>query len=80
MGEEEREGLSDYRRHAPSGLRDALGVQFAEFLEAHPSTAGLDVSDKDPEGYVRETEREVTSTDPDAGSSGSLGIGSLKGK
>jgi len=80
MGEEEREGLSDFRRHAPRGLRDALGVQFAEFLKAHPSTAGLDVSDKDPEGYVREAEREITSTDPDAGSGGSLGIGSLKGK
>jgi hypothetical protein len=80
MGEEEREGLSDFRLHAPSGLRDALGVQFAEFLKAHPSTAGLDVSDKDPEGYVREAEREITSTDPDAGSDGSLGIGSLKGK
>jgi hypothetical protein len=80
MGEEEREGLSDFRLHAPSGLRDALGVQFAEFLEAHPTTAGLDVSDKDPEGYVREAQREVTSTDPEAGADASLGIGSLKGK
>ena len=78
MGEEEREGLANFRRHAPSGLRDALGAQFAEFLAAHPGTAGLDMSDKDPEGYVREVER-TTPRGP-GGADGSLGIGSLKGK
>ncbi len=57
MGEEEREGLSDFRRHAPAGLRDELGKQFAEFLEEHRTTAGLDVSDKDPEEYVHDAER-----------------------
>ena len=79
MGEEEREGLADFRLHAPSGLRDALGVQFAEFLAAHPGTAGLDVSDKDPEGYVQQVERTITASGPEAGADGSLGIGSLKG-
>jgi hypothetical protein len=74
MGEEEREGLSDFRRHAPSGLREALGVQFAEFMERHPTTEGLDVSDKDPLEYVREVEQELAPPD------GSLGIGSLKGR
>ncbi|WP_214405611.1 hemerythrin domain-containing protein [Pseudonocardia lacus] len=76
MGEEEREGLSDFRQHAPSGLREALGVQFTEFLAAHRTTAGLDTSDKDPQGYVRAVEREIGS-DP---SDGSLGIGSLRGR
>ena len=80
MGEEEREGLANFRLHAPSGLRDALGAQFAEFLAAHPSTAGLDVSDKDPEGYVQEVERTITASGPESGASGSLGVGSLKGK
>jgi hypothetical protein len=74
MGEEEREGLADFRQHAPSGLRDALGLQFAEFLEAHRTPAGLDVSDKDPEGYVRAAERDMDAEPGD----GSLGIGSLR--
>ena len=74
MGEEEREGLSDFRLNAPSGLRAALGVQFAEFLQAHRTTAGLDVSDKDPEEYVRDVERDISATPGD----GSLGIGSLR--
>ncbi len=59
MGEEEREGLSDFRRHAPPGLRDELGAQFARFLEEHRTTAGLDVSDKDPEEYVHDAERRL---------------------
>jgi hypothetical protein len=74
MGEEEREGLSDFRQNAPAGLRDALGTQFAEFLEAHRTTSGLDVSDKDPEGYVRAVERDMAAAPDD----GSLGIGSLR--
>lgn len=74
MGEEEREGLADFRLHAPSGLRESLGVQFGEFLERHPTTSGLDTSDKDPEGYVRGVEHDLDPPD------GSLGIGSLKGR
>ncbi len=74
MGEEEREGLADFRLHAPRGLRESLGVQFAEFLDAHPTTRGLDTSDKDPQGYVRDVERDLGPSD------GSLGIGSLKGR
>jgi hypothetical protein len=80
MGEEEREGLADFRLNAPSGLRDALGVQFAEFLEAHPTTEGLDVSDKDPQEYVRESESAVEPTGARPAADGSLGIGSLKGR
>jgi hypothetical protein len=59
MGEEEREGLSNFRRHAPNGLRDELGDQFAAFLRDHPTTEGLDTSDQDPEGYVQAVEREI---------------------
>ncbi len=40
MGEEEREGLSDFRRHAPLGLREALGRQYREYMAEHPTTKG----------------------------------------
>lgn len=40
MGEEEREGLSDFRRNAPIGLREALGRQYSEFMAEHPTTEG----------------------------------------
>ncbi len=75
MGEEEREGLSDFRLHAPIGLREALGVQFSEFLDAHRTTAALDTADKDPDEYVAAVEREIHAVDP---KDISLGIGSLK--
>ncbi|HEY2044160.1 MAG TPA: hemerythrin domain-containing protein [Jatrophihabitans sp.] len=79
MAEEEREGLADFRLHAPAGLREALGRRFAEFIDAHPGTAGLDTSDKDPETYVRTIETELSTHRP-SGGDGSLGIGSLKGE
>ena len=37
MSEEEREGLSDFRRHAPIGLREALGQQYSEFMPSATS-------------------------------------------
>lgn len=77
MAEEEREGLSDFRLHAPAGLRDALGARFSEFLDAHRTTAGLDTGDKDPGEYVAAVEREIQAADPE---DISLGIGSLKEK
>lgn len=76
MAEEENEGLANFRQHAASGLRDALGQQFQEFLDAHPTTAGLDNTDKDPETYVERIEERL---DPSAPATG-LGIGSLKGQ
>jgi hypothetical protein len=75
MGEEENEGLANFRQHATTGLRDALGTQFQEFLDAHPTPAGLDNSDKDPQSYVDAVESGLTTSDP-AGHG--LGIGSLK--
>jgi hypothetical protein len=76
MGEEEREGLSDFRRHAPIGLREALGRQYSEFMAQHPTTRGLSIVDRDPQRYVEENEKTTRPTRTDF----SLGIGSLKDK
>jgi hypothetical protein len=76
MAEEEREGLADFRRHAPIGLREALGRQYREFMAQHPTTLGLSIVDRDPESYV--TEQEGTTQSPRTDFS--LGIGSLKGE
>jgi hypothetical protein len=74
MGEEEREGLADLRRHAPIGLREALGRQYREFMAQHPTTKGLSIVDRDPESYVELQEGAAQSPRRDF----SLGIGSLK--
>jgi Hemerythrin HHE cation binding domain len=76
MSEEEREGLSDFRRHAPIGLREALGRQYSEFMAEHPTTGGLPIVDRDPERYVEQVENALPSKPRDY----SLGIGSLKGE
>jgi hypothetical protein len=76
MGEEEREGLSDFRRNAPAGLREALGVQYSEFMAEHPTTKGLHIADRDPQAYVDDLEAKPAQQPKD----GSLGIGSLKGE
>jgi hypothetical protein len=74
MGEEEREGLTYFRRHASLRLRHDLAVAFATF-EAR-NFAGVPVVDKDPQAYVRDTEEQVAGGGrPD----GSLRIGSLRG-
>ncbi len=72
MAEEEREGLTDFRRFASLQLRHDLAVAFAAFEARHYT--GVQPVDKDPAAYVRRAEQ------ADLGSqSGSLGIGSLKG-
>jgi hypothetical protein len=76
MSEEEREGLSDFHRHAPVGLREALGRQYSEFMAKHPTAQGLPIVDRDPEGYVEDVKSKPASRPADH----SLGIGSLKGK
>jgi len=78
MGEEERQGLSDFRRHAPAGLREALGRQYSEFMAQHPTTKGLLIADRDPRSYVEDFE-DARQSEPADHSFGSLGIGSLKG-
>lgn len=50
--EEEREGLTSFRRYAPLELRHSLGVQFIAY-ETHNVT-GVVAVDKDPEQWVEE--------------------------
>jgi hypothetical protein len=76
MSEEEREGLSDFRRNAPIGLREALGRQYSEFMTQHPTTKGLPIVDRDPQRYVENVESTLQPERTDF----SLRIGSLKGK
>jgi hypothetical protein len=52
MAEEEREGLTDFRRHASLETRHDLGVTFAAFEAAHVD--GVEPVDKDPEEYIDE--------------------------
>jgi hypothetical protein len=77
MAEEEREGLSDFRRNAPIGLREALGRQYSEFMAEHPTTEGLPITDRDPRRYVEQFENPPQQSKP---ADFSLRIGSLKGR
>jgi hypothetical protein len=52
MGEEEREDLTDFRRHAPWQLRHDIAVAFATFEARHAT--GVVATDKDPEEYVEQ--------------------------
>jgi hypothetical protein len=54
MAEEEREGLTDFRRHVGLQLRHDLAVSFAAFEAAH--FAGVEPVDKDPQEYIAEHE------------------------
>ena len=87
MGEEEREGLTDFRRLASLQLRHDLAVAFAAFEAKH--YAGVPPVDKDPQAYVREEEQQQglpaagdASTagggGAEGGPTGSLSIGSLR--
>jgi Hemerythrin HHE cation binding domain len=78
MAEEEREGLTDFRREASLQLRHDLAVAFAAFEARH--FAGVRPVDKDPVAYVRRAELQAERTDQRDPSSGSLDIGSLKGR
>jgi hypothetical protein len=89
MGEEEREGLTDFRRLASLQLRHDLAVAFVAFEAKH--YAGVRPVDKDPQEYVREEEERQglpsaglldESLPADGGSGrpadGSISIGSLR--
>jgi hypothetical protein len=52
MAEEEREGLTDFRRHASLELRHDLAVRFAAYEARH--VLGVKPVDKDPKKYVAE--------------------------
>jgi hypothetical protein len=71
MAEEERGGLTDFRRLAGLQRRHQLAVAFAAY-EAR-NFAGVSAVDRDPATYVREAEEEEQ--EPGIGS---LSIGSLK--
>jgi len=75
MAEEEDEALADFRRNAPLSLREDLGHQFLKFKADHADARHLDTSDKDPQGYVSGVQALIS-----PGESGSLGIGSLRGR
>ncbi len=82
MAEEEREGLTDFRREATVQRRHDLAVAFAGYEARH--VTGVQPVDRDPQAYVREVEESDTPDEgppdaPDPGPpSGSLGIGSLR--
>lgn len=52
MAEEERQGLTDFRRHASIEERHALGVRFIAFECDH--LTGVEPIDKDPKKWVRD--------------------------
>ena len=52
MAEEERQGLTDFRRHASLEERHALGVRFAAFEAQH--LQGVEPVDKDPKQWVKD--------------------------
>ena len=53
MGEEERESLADFRRHASLQLRHDLAVRFAAFEAEH--AGGIRAHDLDVEDYIERT-------------------------
>jgi hypothetical protein len=54
MAEEERQGLTDFRRHADLALRHRLGIQFLQFESAHLTGDGVKPVDRDVDAYVLE--------------------------
>ncbi len=50
MGEEERQGLTDFRRNAEREVSNDLAVKFAAFEASH--ITGVKPVNKNPEGYV----------------------------
>lgn len=58
MAEEERQGLTDFRKHATLQERHDLGVKFAAFEALHVD--GVTPHDKDPDAYVADPSQIVT--------------------
>ena len=52
MAEEERQGLTDFRRHVPLEERIKLGIQYLGFEAKH--SADYQREEKDPETYIEE--------------------------
>ncbi|RST29440.1 cation-binding protein [Sphingomonas ginkgonis] len=53
LAEEERQGLTDFRRDADRELRHRLGVDFIAFGSAHLTGRGVTPHDRDPDAYVK---------------------------
>lgn len=54
MAEEERQGLTDFRRNAGLDLRHRLGVQFLQFESEHLTGEGVKPVDRNVDAYVME--------------------------
>jgi hypothetical protein len=54
MNEEERQGLTDFRRHGDLALRHRLGVQFLQFQSEHLTGSGVAPVDQNVDMYVLE--------------------------
>jgi hypothetical protein len=52
MGEEEHEGLADFRRFADLELRHRIAVPFAAYEAEHAD--GVPIQDQDPQQYIRD--------------------------
>lgn len=52
MGEEEHEGLADFRRHVDLETRHNIAVKFVAYEAVH--VTGVPVVDKDPEKYIEQ--------------------------
>ena len=52
LAEEERQGLTDFRKHASLEERHTLGIRFAAFGAAH--LMGVEPVDKDPKQWVKD--------------------------
>jgi hypothetical protein len=52
MAEEERQGLTDFRRHADPDLRHRLGVEFIRFESEHLTGTGVRPVDRNVDEYV----------------------------
>jgi hypothetical protein len=52
LGEEEDEGLPDFRKHASWELRTRLGELWLRFYGSHPDGEGIRTTDVDPVTYL----------------------------
>jgi hypothetical protein len=57
MAEEERQGLTDFRRHVSIKLRHELGVEFVRFESEHLAGMGVEPVDLDVDEYLSENSK-----------------------
>ena len=54
LGEEEDEGLPDFRKNTSSELRSRLGTLWLQFYATHPDGEGIRTGDVDPKAYLED--------------------------